>query len=93
MTRVDYSRARNRIALVKERAMPKAKAADIDMWLTENGYAAKTGTYARLMTNGRPNRHMINTLCVIFGCARESMITDHEWDNLPECTATTHDHR
>ena len=92
MTRVDYTRARNRIALAKERAMPNATPAHMDHWLTQNGYAAKPGTYARLMRNGRPNKHMIRTLCEIFECPRESMITDHEWLTLPECTTPAHDH-
>lgn len=89
MTRVDYSRARNRIALAHERA---GAPRDMDTHLTNAGYPTTPGTYARLMTNGIPNRHLIRTLCEIFECPRESMITDHEWATLPECTARTHNH-
>lgn len=66
-------------------------ANDVTCLLNAHGYTCPPGTWRRVINERKKvNRHLIETLAVVFDKPRQVLISDPGYESLPRCP--DHDH-
>jgi hypothetical protein len=96
MSAKDYSRHRDRLAVMKAKYAPDHTSRDMDDLLASYGYPATPGTWARLMYNTIPTRHLVISLADAFKIDPYVIIPKVWFLDLEDCRVPTcpeHDQR
>lgn len=81
----DGYRMRNALAHAKETYAKDLSPRDIDYALQRYGYLCRNGTWARLMTNRVPDKHLVITLAQVFRCDLARIFPDQWFRTLDDC--------